>query len=264
MAPRRTPRLPFRRRTGDSGPSESDRYLADYILRFQNHCDNYLSRLANPKGKSVLVIGAGSGTEMLWAMRHGASEVVGIDVVVKPTEPLALAMSELQVKRPPPYEIVDLGVEEIETLGRKFDLVLSNNTFEHLPDIRSAFKAIRSVVEPQHGRVAIFTDPLFYSSHGAHLAVGPWDHLDHEAEELRAKTPEPYIWNEYETLNKMTLISFLEAVREAELVILQLFIVADRELDRLPQRLAAIHSSAPVTDLALEGIGIELMPPPAI
>ncbi|CAN5638856.1 hypothetical protein BH10ACT11_BH10ACT11_04270 [soil metagenome] len=264
MAPRRTPRLPFRRRTGDPAPSDVERYLADYILRYQNHCDNYLSRLANPEGKSVLVIGAGSGTEMLWAIRHGATEVIGIDVVVKPTEPLALAMSELQIKQPPPYEILDLGVDEVETLGRRFDLVLSNNTFEHLPDIRSAFKAIRSVVEPQHGRVAIFTDPLFYSSYGAHLPIEPWDHLDHEAEELRAKTPEPYVWHEYEALNKMTLISFLEAVREAEFVILQLFVIADRELARLPGRLAAIHSSAPVTDLALEGIGIELMLPPAI
>lgn len=210
----------------------------------------------------MLVVGAGNGTEMLWAIRQGASEVVGIDIAPRSTVPLDIAVAELGIAKPPPYEIAELGVDDVAQLGRRFDLVLSNNTFEHLPDIGNAFKQIRAVIEPGHGRVAIFTDPLFYSSQGAHLPVDSWDHLYRDEQELRESVKPPHSWHGYATLNRMTLVSFLEAVRAADYVILELFVIADRALERLPELLPQLSGSASVTDLALEGIGIELMPPP--
>jgi hypothetical protein len=57
----------------------------------------------------------------------------------------------------------------------------------------------------------------------------------------------------------MTLIDFLQAVRDSGYVILQLFVVPDRAMDELQERLPVLPRDVSVTDLALEGIGIELM-----
>jgi len=269
-------RFPFLRRSAGAGrraateppaAGEGDtrtRYLADYILRFQPHCDRYLGSLADPGGKSVLVIGSGHGTEMLWAIRGGATEVVGIDLAPKAPDALDLALGDSGIDRPPRYEMHTLGVGEVGRLGRTFDLVVSNNVFEHLDDVALAFRELRRMIEPVDGRIAIFTDPLFYSSHGAHLPVDPWQHLHASDDELEHIAPSAHAWQEYTRLNRMTLVSFLGAVSAADYVILQLFVVVDRALEELGDRLPRIASRASITDLGLEGIGIELMRLPDI
>src|SRR5262245_20166996 len=70
------------------GPDSDDDRLR-FILAGQEHCDHFLTPLAAPAGRRVLVVGAGAGTEMLWCLRHGAREVVGIDVLEQ--SPRALA-----------------------------------------------------------------------------------------------------------------------------------------------------------------------------
>jgi SAM-dependent methyltransferase len=238
---------------------EADRLRADYIERFQPHCDRYLSQLADPRGRSVLVVGCGQGTEMLWAIRHGAAEVIGIDVVERTPDALELALADRGIASPPPYRMLHLGVEDVTELGRTFDLVVSNNVFEHLPDVPGAFRALLPLIEPGEGRIAIFTDPLLNSSHGSHMAIGPWEHLHVPAPELEARAESEHAWRQYETLNGMTLIDFLQAVRDSGYVILQLFVVPDRAMDELQERLPVLPRDVSVTDLALEGIGIELM-----
>lgn len=237
---------------------------ADYIVRFQRHCDRYLSKLADPAGKSVLVLGCGHGTEMLWSIRHGASEVVGVDVGPRSTGPLELAMSRYKLgARPRPwrrrqpiprYEILQMGAEDVESLRRQFDLVVSNNVFEHLPDVTAALGAARGVVRPGTGRIAIFTDPLFYSSHGSHLPVQPWEHLWSSQDRIEAQAPDAHSWRQYSTLNKMTLRDFVAAVEATNLVVLTLETVVDRSLKQLPRFLNSIDPGISVTNLAVEGI----------
>lgn len=258
-------------------PRDSDEDRLRFILEGQAHCDHFLSPLADPRGKSVLVVGAGAGTEMLWCLRRGVREVVGIDILEQRPAALAQAVRDLGVEPAPPFSFLRLGIEEARTLGRRFDLVLSNNVFEHLPDLRRALEVCADLVEPGTGRIAIFTAPLFYSSGGSHLPAEPWEHLWQAPEALRqevlgALPPRhalrdldlaDYLFREI-SLNRMRLPDLLEAVRANDLVVLGLRVLPDRWLRDLPgflRRLEAVRREEGIslTDLALEGVGLELM-----
>ena len=261
----------------DTPFTEEDAERLRFILEGQRHCEHFLAPLADPRGKSVLVVGAGAGTEMLWCLRQGAREVVGIDILVQSPAALARAVEERGVQPVPPFSILPLRIEDAHTLGRRFDLVLSNNVFEHLGDLPRAFEVCASLVEPGTGRVAIFTDPLYYSSAGSHLPAEPWEHLGGAPEPLRQRLlgavppyhalhrldlPE-YLFSEI-SLNRMRPGDLLDAVRASGLVVLNLRLLRDRRLQDLPaclDRLGAVcrEEEVTVTDLAVEGIGIELM-----
>ncbi|HXU29709.1 MAG TPA: methyltransferase domain-containing protein [Thermoanaerobaculia bacterium] len=232
----------------------STRDRLDYLLDHQPHCDLYLSQIADPRGKTVLVAGSGAGTEMLWCLRHGAREVVGIDLLPQDPEALRLAVERLGLPAASQWEIRHLGVEDAPTLGRMFDLVLSNNVVEHVGDIAATLRACAAMIAPSTGRIAIFTDPLYYSSTGSHRPHPPWQHLI-DSDLLAPQEEIP--------LNRMRLADFLAAARTADLAILHLELIPDRALAELPARLDALRA-APGTegigtaDFALEGIAIEL------
>jgi len=142
-----------------------DQRLA-FILEGQQHCDHFLTPIADPAGKRVLVAGSGAGTEMLWCLRHGAREVVGVDVAPQTADALTAAC--LQLNLDGRFSMMQVAIEDATSVGRRFDLVLSNNVFEHVGDLPRALGACAELVE-RDGRIAIFTDPLFYSSAGSHL-----------------------------------------------------------------------------------------------
>src|SRR5436305_5147623 len=108
--------------------ADSDEERLGFILAAQEHCDHFLTPIADPAGKRVLVVGAGAGTEMLWCLRRGAREVLGLDVV--PQSPAALTAAVARLGLPPgetpSFSILRLGIEEADSLGRRFDLILSN------------------------------------------------------------------------------------------------------------------------------------------
>jgi SAM-dependent methyltransferase len=266
--------------------ADSDEDRLEYILAAQEHCDHYLTPIADPAGKSVLVVGAGAGTEMLWCLRHGAREVLGLDVVAQSPTALAAAVERLGLPATSRFSILELGIEKADTLGRRFDLILSNNVFEHLPHLDRAFEVCAELVEPYLGRLAIFTDPLYYSSAGSHLPVEPWEHLWGDPEALRERllgsgtanlgAGHPlrsmdlgtYLHDEI-SLNRMRLGDFLEGARKAGLAVLNLRLVRDRHLadvfryrDQYGDRLPGLSN----TDLTIEGIAAELVrlegPPP--
>lgn len=257
-----------------------DQRLA-FVLEGQRHADHFLSPIADPADKRVLVVGAGAGTDMLWCLRHGAREVVGIDVLEQGPEALEAAIAELGLRDPGSYSFHRLGAEEADRLGRTFDLVLSNNVFEHVARLGESFAACARVVEPDHGRLAIFTSPLYYSSTGSHLPTEPWAHLWADPEALRDELlasgglPErhplhrlplgDYLDREI-GLNRMRVADFLAAATAAGLVPIHLAVVPDRHLDRLPEhreRLAPIAEEIGLStaDLGVEGLAVELVRP---
>ncbi|MEP7010219.1 MAG: methyltransferase domain-containing protein [Acidobacteriota bacterium] len=232
----------------------STRDRLDYLLDHQPHCDLYLSQIAAPRGKTVLVAGSGAGTEMLWCLRHGAREVVGIDLLPQDPEALRLAVEQLGLPSAARWEIRQLGVEDAPSLGRTFDLVLSNNVVEHVDDIDATLRACAAMIAPTTGRIAIFTDPLYYSSTGSHRPHPPWQHLI-DTDLLAPQEEIP--------LNRMLLADFLSAARGADLAILHLSLIPDRALAELPGRLDALRAAPgaetiAASDLALEGIAVEL------
>ncbi|HEY9421485.1 MAG TPA: methyltransferase domain-containing protein [Thermoanaerobaculia bacterium] len=256
---------------------ETDDDRLRFILEGQLHCDHYLTPLADPRGKSVLVVGAGAGTEMLWCLRNGAREVVGIDVLGQRPAALERAVRQLGIQPAPAFSILQMGIEKAQTLGRRFDLILSNNVFEHLSDLRRALEVCASLVEPGTGRIAIFTAPLYYSSSGSHLPAEPWEHLWQAPETLRRRllnvVPPRHALNvldlpvylfEEISLNRMRLPDLLEAIRSNDLVVLNLRALRDRHLRDLPAYLPRLErarqrENLAITDLAVEGLSLELM-----
>jgi len=237
------------------------------IVDFFPHCEHYLSKICDPKDKSILVIGCGWGTEMLWSILNGAERVVGIDVAEKNDEALKIALKLARVSNICDYEIHQMHVEDIAKINQKFDLVLSNNVFEHLPDISKAMNACKKMLK-DNGKIAIFADPLFYSSCGSHLEHGvftkgsqciaePWEHLWNEMG-LRNKVGE-YKWNSnFATMNNATLIDFINAISENNLVILQFGVIPDRNLANYSYLEKALICGKTITDLSTEGVFMEL------
>ena len=260
--------------TGARPENEEERLR--FILEAQQHCDHFLTPLADPAGRSVLVVGAGAGSEMLWCLRHGAREVVGLDPVPQPTIALERAARELGLGEVR-VSVLRLGIEQATELGRRFDLVLSNNVFEHVRDLGRAFAACARLVEPVTGRIAVFSSPLYYSSSGSHLPVAPWEHLWESGERLRERLLasgglrpghplEDLDWDDYLereiSLNRTWLADLLAAARASGLVLLHLRLLPDRHLAQLPlylERLASagVPGAAPA-DFALEGVALEL------
>lgn len=270
--------------------SDEDRWR--FIVEAQRHCDHYLTPVAAPRGRSVLVAGCGAGTEMLWCIRHGAREVVGIDRAEQSPAALERAVRDLDSNCQVPFSIARLAIEDAGKLGRRFDLVLSNNTFEHVGGLGRAFQACAGAVAAG-GRVAVFTAPLYFSSAGSHLATEPWEHLWADPEDLRrrllATLPPGHplhamslgrYFDEEISLNRMRLADFLGAIWDSGLAVLNLRLIRDRHWSDYPAyaaRLAALQSDdglhqSPATgppsppraaDFLIEGIAAELAPPAA-
>jgi SAM-dependent methyltransferase len=255
-----------------------DRDRLRFILDQQAHCDRYLASIADPKGKEVLVVGAGAGTDLLWCLKRGAASVTGIDIKPQPSTALEQALGSAADDGR--YRVLEMGIEVAGILDQKFDLVISNNVFEHLPDVSRALEVCRDLVRPESGRIAIFSSPLFYSSRGSHLEHLPWEHLWGDPEELRQKLLKAGDLSEYHALhwadiphffeeiglNRLCIVDFLAMVQKAGLVILDFGIVQDRHLGRLKEfhsRLAPVCEAAgvTVTDLTVEGFWIEMAVP---
>jgi ubiquinone/menaquinone biosynthesis C-methylase UbiE len=231
------------------------------ILGFQGHCRRYLSPLLNPNGKSILVLGSGWGTEMLWCAEGGAAEVVGIDPAQRSLDALKEVMRERGIHDPPPVEyhrIDSLRVPEV--LGKRFDVVLSNNVFEHIGDIEGTLRSLRETLR-SGGRIAIFSAPLYFSSAGSHMRVlEPWQHLWAEPGDMRKLLSEEQRKYMKQSLNKMTVQVFLDGVRNAGLVALQLTLYPDRNVQKIDDYLLKIRERFDIApfDLTVEGIGCEL------
>ena len=256
---------------------ETDAQRRQFILAGQQHADFYLTPLADPAGRSVLVLGVGAGTDMLWALRQGAREVVGLDVLEQDPVALRAVASSLGLD-PGRVSFHQMNIVDAPRLGRRFDLVLSNNVFEHVADLPGAFAACAEVVEPGGGRVAVFSAPLYASSNGSHLPTEPWEHLWGEPEAIRERllgsgrlrpghplevlSFADYLNGEI-CLNRARLADYLDAVRRSGLAYLQLSVLPDRHLSELPRYLDAIRSRGDfeLVDLAVEGFAVELVLP---
>lgn len=223
-------------------------------MKWHGHLTRWFGPRMQVAGKRVLVIGSQYGPEILWALRNGASHVVGLDPEGCAPDALLIALERVGLAdRRDAFTMIAATSHDVGDIGA-FDYVMSNNVFEHVYGLSSTFLSLSRFLPGENGRIVIFADPLFLSSQGHHLRAGPWEHLILSQEDLRAKVP-PRQWAAYRGgLNGMTLTSFLEAVREAGLVLLDLGVVPDREIDRFHLIWPNIPSGLKPMDLCLEGV----------
>jgi len=240
------------------GDEKMLREITAYIQQWGGHLDLYFGGKFDLAGKRLLVVGSGWGTEILWALRQGAAHVTGIDPRDDERAYVEAALAqEGHADLAERFALYQGTAVTAPDLGR-FDLILSNNVFEHIDGLSANLAALARFLPDKGGRIFIFTDPLFYASAGHHLPIGPWEHLTTTQESIRARVS-PRQWREYRNgLNGMTINVFLEAVREAGLILLDLGIRADPNLELFAGSRKSFPPGLKPMDLCLSGIGCTL------
>jgi SAM-dependent methyltransferase len=234
------------------------REVTAYIQRWDEHLDIYFGGKFALEGRRLLIVGSGWGSEVLWALKRGAAFVAGIDPRSDERAFVEAALAEQGLAaladRFTLHQGTALSAPDLGT----FDLIMSNNTFEHVEHLSANLAALARFLPDQGGRIFIFADPLFQSSIGHHLPIGPWEHLTDSQESIRARVT-PRQWGEYrDGLNGMTISVFLEAVREAGLILLDLGIRPDPSLELFPEIAKKLPPGLKPMDLCLSGISCTL------
>lgn len=234
------------------------REITAYIQKWDNHLETYFGGKFALQGKRLLVVGSGWGTEVLWALKKGAAYVAGIDPRAADRAFVETALAEHGLSHLADRFTLHQGTTPtVPDLG-SFDLILSNNTFEHVECLSANLAALARFLPDKGGRIFIFADPLFYSSLGHHVPIGAWEHLTQTQESIRERVTRNQ-WREYrEGLNGMTLTGFLDSVREAGLVLLDFGIRADPNIDRFAEIRDALPPGLKPMDLCLSGLSCTL------
>ena len=141
---------------------------------------------------SVLELGCATG-ELLACVKP--SEGVGVDVSGK--------MVEAAVKKFSAYKFVKADAQSL-ALKKKFDYILASDLIGHLPDIQSAFRSARAMMNPRSRFIITYYNFL-------------WEPFIVLAEKLGLKTPQPrQNWvNTADVLNLLELAD-LEVVRTGQ------------------------------------------------
>jgi SAM-dependent methyltransferase len=113
--------------------------------------------------RSVLDVGCGRGVWLAWWLRHGASEVIGVDGSYVDSEQLAISRSAFRA----------LDVSAPFSLGRQFDLVQSLEVAEHL-DESCADAFIANLVA--HGTLILFSAAVPGQGGEHHVNEQPWEY----------------------------------------------------------------------------------------
>jgi 2-polyprenyl-3-methyl-5-hydroxy-6-metoxy-1,4-benzoquinol methylase len=112
------------------------------------------------KDARVLEIGCGWGVFSRWLAQQGASEVLGADfssvAIRKATEQPAL----------PNLSFEKQNIQAIRHPAESFDLVVSCETIEHVPDPQLAIREMARVLRP--GGTLLLTTPNYLSITGLH------------------------------------------------------------------------------------------------
>jgi SAM-dependent methyltransferase len=125
--------------------------------------------LERARGRQVLDFGCGLGTEAIELSQHARS-VFGLDINDRQIEHAKRAAAQQGVAAK-----CEFGTRVPE--GRKFDVIVSIDSFEHFSDPEGVLSTMRELLTPE-GVVLISFGPTWYHPLGGHLfSVFPWAHL---------------------------------------------------------------------------------------
>lgn len=110
-----------------------------------------------PAGLRILVAGCGANQAAILAKANPLASVLGIDLSGQ-----AIAHHEhlKYVHKLHNLELLRLAVEDVATLGREFDYIVSTGVLHHLPDPVAGLDALRRVLAPQ-GAISV----MLYGKH---------------------------------------------------------------------------------------------------
>jgi SAM-dependent methyltransferase len=131
------------------------------------------------RGQSVLEVGSGLGFLSAHIAQAGAAQVLGVDIwaprVAYATRKVAARFPELS------HVQFDSTPTDQMPGSDQFDLIVSQNTFEHIGDIGAVLASFHRLLRPG-GRAYLGFSPLYHSPFGDHGELRapvrlPWLHL---------------------------------------------------------------------------------------
>jgi SAM-dependent methyltransferase len=153
--------------------------------RFDRFWESFSPHFPTFEGKSVLEIGCGEGSRCLEAADRGAHRVVGVD----PFAPsISVARAQMATVPLAQRERIAFFEGTLPMLPpEKFDLIISEDTLEHVLDVPELLAEIKSRLHPG-GQFYLGFGPLYHSFDGDHgwmravlpgreLFPWPWGHL---------------------------------------------------------------------------------------
>ena len=202
--------------------------------------DDFLTRV---RDKTVIDFGCGEGEEAVAIARHGARQVVGLDI-----RPELLTRARQRAREAGVARICHFAVET----DQKADVILSLDAFEHFANPSDILRQMQARLNPG-GEVAVSFGPTWYHPLGGHLfSVFPWAHLVFSEVALirwRSDFKSDGAGRFQEVaggLNLMTIGRFVKLVQESPLEFAALETVPIRKLRRLHNRLTREFTTAVV------------------
>jgi SAM-dependent methyltransferase len=198
---------------------------------------NFFNRIAN---KTVLDFGCGEGGDAIDMVKHGAKQVIGVDIR---EEVLRAARQALTRECVWPYcnperakNCVSSRCNFAPGTEVPVDVVVSVDAFEHFSDPAEVLRTMYSLLRPG-GEVLISFGYTWYHPLGGHLfSVFPWAHLIFSEKALvrwrsAFKTDGATRFGEVAGgLNQMTITGFLELVRNSPFHLSSLELIPIRKL----------------------------------
>jgi ubiquinone/menaquinone biosynthesis C-methylase UbiE len=112
------------------------------------------SMLPNLKGKTVLDLGCGAGAMSQYFAKCGAKSVLGLDIS---SNMIGIAKSENTHKN---VSFVELPMEDISSINKKFDVVFSSLAFHYIEDFDKLMKDIHKLLKSKGTLVFSQEHPL--------------------------------------------------------------------------------------------------------
>jgi SAM-dependent methyltransferase len=165
------------------------------------------------KGKVIIDLGCGGGSEVIEMAQHGAFRAIGIDIREKVLDIGRLAAEKAGV--------ADKCVFTMQT-DEKADRILSIDGFEHYDDPEEILRAMRHLIK-KDGRILVSFGPIWYHPYGSHLyGLFPWAHMIFTEKALMRwrsdfKSDGARLFREVEGgLNQMTIHRFRSLVERSD------------------------------------------------
>lgn len=187
---------------GVSGEWSPENALAPLEAEFSNFAEMI-------RDKQVMDYGCGDGFQSIALAKAGSSKVFGLDI-----NPARLEHARRMAE----------GIWNVSFGTRierdDFDVVISQNAFEHFPDPANNLREMVAAVRPG-GRVLITFGPLWLSPYGAHMYFFtrcPWVNIlfsETTIYRVRSLYRDDGAMTFFPGLNKMTVRKFERLVRES-------------------------------------------------